>query len=308
MLEILIITAMIFPAISDIQNNEDILFYEDFEGGSIEEICKHWDSVSNQDNKVLKLSDDVSPDSLGKHSLQMTATLGENTGGHLYVRLKRPVDQVYARFYVKFAEDAEYIHHFVHIGGYNPSTSWAQGGAGECPNGDERITVGIEPHGDYGRFPAPGIWSFYNYWQEMKISADGRYWGNALRPSQPLIIPRNKWQCVEVMIKLNSEPDISDGELALWIDGKLVANFYKGVKISKWTGMGFNLVEDGGETFNGFRWRKSNDLKINFFWLLHYVTENAMRQNNVSNPKRKNTVWFDDIVVSTKYIGTINSK
>src|SRR5438034_7747503 len=40
---------------------------------------------------------------------QMTATLGENTGGHLYTRLPREVDKAYARFYVKFAADAAYI-------------------------------------------------------------------------------------------------------------------------------------------------------------------------------------------------------
>ena len=320
MLELLLFTAIIFPTLSNMQDNQvvgiaekyigdvgiendpDVLFHEDFETGDLEKIGKHWDSVSNENGKVMKLSDDVSPHSSGKKSLQMTATLGENTGGHLYVRLKKEVDQIYARFYVKFAEDAEYIHHFVHIGGYNPPTPWPQGGAGERPDGDERITVGIEPHGDYGHYPAPGIWSFYNYWQEMKISADGKYWGNALRPIKPAIIPRNKWQCVEVMIKLNSEPDIPDGELALWLDGKLIAHIAKGIQRGKWTGMGFDLLENGGEPFEGFRWRKSNDLKLNFFWLLHYVTENAYRQNRVNNPKRENTVWFDDIVVSTSYI------
>ena len=297
-----------YPGDEGISDDPDVLFAEDFEVDSIKEIAKHWDSISNKDGKVMQLSDDVPHNSPGKHSLQMTATLGENTGGHLYVRLKRPVDKVFARFYVKFPDDAEYIHHFVHIGGYNPPTSWPQGGAGERPRGDERVTIGIEPHGDYGRYPAPGVWSFYNYWHDMKISADGKYWGNALRPSKPAIVPRGKWQCVEVMIKLNSAPDVPDGELSLWLDGKLIAHFIKGIQRSKWSGMGFSLLEQDGELFEGFRWRMSNDLKINFFWLLHYVTENAMRQNNVTNPKLTNTVWFDDIVVSTKYVGLIKQK
>jgi len=291
-----------------IESDPDVLFAENFEADGIEEIAKHWDEASNKDGKVMQLSDDVPTNSSGKHSLQMTATLNENTGGHLYVRLKRSVDTVFARFYVKFADDAEYIHHFVHIGGYNPPTRWPQGGAGERPKGDERVTIGIEPHGDYGHYPAPGVWSFYNYWHEMKISADGKYWGNALRPIKPAIIPRGRWQCVEVMIKLNSAPDVPDGELALWLDGELIARFVKCVQRGKWSGMGFSLVDQGGEPFEGFRWRTSNDLKINFFWLLHYVTENAARQNRVTNPKRTNTVWFDDIVVSTRYVGPIKPK
>jgi len=67
-------------------------------------------------------------------------------------------------------------------------------------------------------------------------------------------------------------------------------------------------MDDGGEPFEGFRWRNSNDLKLNFFWLLHYVTENAARQNRVDNPEKENTVWFDDIVVATEYIGLISKQ
>ena len=54
-----------------------------------------------------------------------------------------------------------------------------------------------------------------------------------------------------------------------------------------------------------FRWRTSGDLKINFFWLLFYVTENAARQNHVANPNPIQRVAFDDIVISTEYIGPI---
>jgi len=58
----------------------------------------------------------------------------------------------------------------------------------------------------------------------------------------------------------------------------------------------------GTTPFEGFRWRTHADLKINFFWLLFYVTENAGRQNRVTAEK-ENRVWFDDIVVATEYIG-----
>jgi hypothetical protein len=153
--------------------------------------------------------------------------------------------------------------------------------------------------------PPPGQWSFYCYWQEMKVSADGRFWGNGIRPEQPAIVPKGRWQCVETMLKLNSGPDQADGELALWLDGKPVFKVGKGTPIARWTGMGFAL-NSGGEPFEGFRWRNSTDLKINFFWLLHYVTENAAHQNRVANPKRQNRVWFDDIVVATEYVGPIS--
>ncbi|MBM3501704.1 MAG: hypothetical protein FJX74_23875 [Armatimonadetes bacterium] len=165
--------------------------------------------------------------------------------------------------------------------------------------------MGIEPHGDYGRVPPPGQWSFYCYWPEMKISADGRYWGNALRPAEPAIVPKGRWQCVEIMLKLNSTPDAPDGELALWLDGEPSMHILRGAARDGWSGMGFNVLKEGGEPFEGFRWRTSTDLKVNFLWLLHYVTENAARQNNIAAPNPINRVWFDDIVVATSYIGPL---
>jgi len=112
---------------------------------------------------------------------------------------------------------------------------------------------------------------------------------------------------VEIMLKCNSEPARSDGELALWLDGKLAAHFLRGAGRSKWSGMGFKLLEEGGEPFEGFRWRTSNDLKVNFFWLLHYVTRRNLQRNRVRNPNPVNRVLFDDIVVSRTYVGPIKT-
>ncbi len=294
-----------YPGDRGIARDPDVLFAEDFAAGSIEDLSRRWSDVNKKESKVLAFSADVPPGSASKRSLQMTATLCENTGGHLYKRLPRGVDTVFARFYVKFAPDADYIHHFVTLGGYNPPTNYPQGGAGERPRGDDRITAGIEPYGDYGRYPAPGAWNFYTYWHEMKISADGKYWGNGLSTTTPLLTPKNRWQCVEVMLKLNSAPEMPDGELALWLDGKLAMHIHKGSPRGPWSGMGFRVLEQGGEPFEGFRWRTSSDLKINFFWLMHYVTENAARQNHVAQPNPVNRVWFANIVVSTAYVGPL---
>jgi predicted amidohydrolase len=296
------------PGDEGLAQDPRVLFAENFETGTLEEIGRRWGQISNKDNEVMAFSGDTPPGTLGKRSLLMTATLGRNTGGHLYTRLARGADKVFARFYVKFPADAAYIHHFVTLGGYNPPTPWPQGGAGERPRGDDRFTVGIEPYGNYGRFPAPGAWNFYTYWQDMKGSADGKYWGNSLTPVQPALTPRDRWQCVELMIQCNSSPEKADGELALWLDGQPVAHFRPGVQRGKWTGMGFSLLEQGGEPMEGFRWRSNPDLKVNFFWLMLYVTENAARQNRVANPNPVNRVWFDDIVLATEYIGPMAPK
>lgn len=293
-----------YPGDKGIERDASVLFTENFEAGSIADVGRRWTNSKNDKGQPLGFSDQVAPASSGKRCLQVTADLQANTGGDLYKKLPRGVDTAYARFYVKFADDADYIHHFVTLGGYNPPTNWAQGGAGEKPRGNDRVTVGIEPWGDWGRQAPPGMWNFYAYWFEMDKSRDGKYWGNSFRPAEPRLPPRGKWQCVELMLKLNSDPGKSDGELALWLDGKLAAHFYKGARVSHNAGA-FTLVKTGGEVFPGFRWRKSKDLQVNFFWLMHYVTENAGKQNNVKKPHRFNRVWFDDVVVATQYVGPI---
>ncbi|MCK4283680.1 MAG: hypothetical protein KAX44_05135, partial [Candidatus Brocadiae bacterium] len=297
-----------YPGDIGIDADPAVLLAESFETGTIGDLAERWSDISNRDGQVMAFSSDVPPASSGRRSLEVTATLGKDTGGHLYTRLRRGVDRAFARFYVKFPPDAGYIHHFVHLGGYNPSTPWPQGGAGERPRGDDRMTAGIEPFGGNGRFPPPGAWGFYVYWHEMKVSADGKYWGNGLRPARPAPVPRNRWQCVEIMLKCNSEPDRPDGELALWLDGELTAHFLRGAPRSQWTGMGFRLLDDNGEAFEGFRWRTSDELKVNFFWLLHYVTENSVRRNRVRYPNPTNRVLFDDIVVAATYIGPVKSQ
>ncbi len=293
------------PGDRGIAGDPAVLLAEDFEKGEIGDLSRKWTEVSNKDGKVLAWADGGPEGTGGKRSIQMTATLGQDTGGHLYAPLPRGVDTAYARFYVKFAEDAEYIHHFVWLGGHEPQTRWPNPRAGTRPEGNERFSVGIEPHGLHGKAAPPGVWAFYCYWDEMRISADGKYWGNGLRPIEDCVVPKGTWQCVEFMVKLNSAPEAHDGALALWLDGKPVADFRAGARRGAWSGMGFQLLGKGGEEFEGFRWRTSADLKVNYFWLEHYVTESAAAQNGVKEPRKVNRVWFDDVVVSTEYVGPI---
>jgi len=297
--------AALYPGDVGLATDPRVLLFEDFESGDKAALARRWEEVSDKDGTVLALVTDHPPGSSGNRSLEVTARLGHNTGGHLYRRLPRPVDRAFARFLVRFDETHGYTHHFVHFGGYHPATAWAQGGAGERPAGDDRFTVGMEPFGENGRFTPPGAWFLYTYWQDMKVSAGGRHWGNGLRPARPFLVPRGRWQCLEFMIQLNSKPETSDGELAFWVDGQLAAHFAPGTRRGPWTGMGFTQTESGGEEFEGFRWRKSTDLKINFFWLLDYVTESAPRQNGVTSPPEWNRVRFDHVVVAADYIGPI---
>ncbi len=290
-----------------IEGDASVIFAENFETGDFAEIVKRWGYTSIKNGEIQAFSGEVPPDSAGRRSLQMTAILGENKGGDLFTVLKPGFDKVYLRFYTRFAADHGYVHHFVALGGYNPPTPWPNPRAGTRPRGDDRIAVFIDPIGHYGRYPPPGIWGLYTYWKDMKVSADGGYWGNVLSPAQAVPVTRGRWTCVELMIKLNSSPEIRDGELALWIDGNPVMRFAKGMRRGPWSGMGFQLVESGGVPLEGLQLRTSMDLKINHLWLEHFVDEGAQRMNKVRSPNRVNRVWFDDIVVATEYIGPLAS-
>ncbi|HUG93879.1 MAG TPA: nitrilase-related carbon-nitrogen hydrolase, partial [Planctomycetaceae bacterium] len=232
-------------------------------------------------------------------------------GGHLYRRLLPGYDKLHVRFYVRFDPQCAPIHHFFHVGGYRPPTPFPQGGAGQRPRGDERFSVGIEPHGN------SWVWDYYAYWMEMRGSPPrGQTWGNSFIRDPQLAVARGEWICVETMITLNDVGD-SNGELALWIDGKRVSHVGKGFPGGKWVydrflpgdgggGVRWNdtrggpeqfTVAAGGEPFEGFRWRRDERLKINFLWVLFYMTRAP--EGHVSQ------VWFDDIVVATDYIGPL---
>jgi len=279
-----------------IEKDPDVIFVENFEADSLDVVKARWESVQNIE--IMSLSPDVPATSAGRKSLLMSHVGGKSTGGHLYRRLMPGYDQLYVRFYVKFDQDCYPIHHFVHLGGYNPPTPWPQGGAGIRPAGDARFTTGIEPYGNKWK------WDFYSYWMGMRSSPDNKSWGHDFINDDNLKVVREKWICVELMMKMNDPVTESNGEQAIWIDGKswkkdgqVISYLGKGFFKGKWVWDSF-LPDPKGEPFEGFQWRSDKDLNINFLWLLLYITKAP--EGHVSK------VWFDDIVVAKKYIGLIN--
>ena len=257
-----------YPNDVGIGTDTAVLLHEDFEAPQLDR--RRWPDISNKAG-ALKLVRDVDHVHGGEQALQITATLGVNTGGHLFRRFEQGAEKMHARFCVKFAKDCDYIHHFVHVAAELPAVAWPTGRAGELPAGDRKFTVGIEPWGRWGRYPPPGGWHFYCYWWKMKASPDGKYWGNDFAPKAYAVPQRDQWYCVEFMAKCNT-PGKDDGEAGLWIDGSRLA-YHANIN-----------------------WRSSEKLKLNAFWLMLYVTEQSTKN-------KVNTVWFDDVVVATEYIG-----
>ena len=164
-----------YPGDKGIEDDPRVLFVEDFETGTVEEIGARWGQIYKPEN--IDLSTDVHANSPGEKSIRM------RDNGYLFTH-PRGVDTMYARFYVKFHEKTGYIHHFVHLVADRNPKPWPKGGAGETPPGDEKFSTGIEPTGRWGQYSPPGVWNFYTYWHEMQTK-----WGSVFNGKQEPIEP-----------------------------------------------------------------------------------------------------------------------
>ncbi|MGE0759376.1 MAG: hypothetical protein AB7O38_20320 [Pirellulaceae bacterium] len=312
-----------YPGDVGIESDPDVIWVETFEG-SVDEICSHWESAAGKE--IMSKSDDVVAGSGGKESLLLTrvagGTAGYRDGGNLYRRLTNGsggygYDQVYFRFYMKFNAGHAPIHHYGSgLVGFNPPTPWAQGGAGERPQGDSRWSTQVEP----ANFDS---WNFYSYWQEMGGSPPrGQTWGNSFESGMPRrVVEKEKWICLEVMAKMNDVGQ-RNGEQAYWLDGKLSRT--SDGRVTSYLGQGFPSVGtwtfdkfrpyqrdegvewdyqslrgvpiEGGRPFSGFAWRNTPALNINAIWLYRYM----------SRPETGTSqVWWDHLVVARRYIGPL---
>jgi hypothetical protein len=300
-----------YPHDVGIEADPAVLFVESFEAGSLERVLARWEDATPRE--LLSLRDDVPAASAGKKSLRMHKRPGDGSrGARLYRRLRpdggQGYAQLHARMYVKLAKRSDPIHHFgASLGGNHPSTARPAVDAGKRTRGDASFWTEVEP-GEAWR------WDFYTYWMEMRSwqNEDGSgsvVTGNAFlragadmewAPAGPEV-RRDEWTCLEVMVKLNDPVSARNGEQAFWIDGELVR---KDGQVVSHLGEGFprgSWLRDkwsphpAGVPFEGFRWRSSPELLLNFLWLYVYTEQDDYDI----------AVDFDDVVVATSYIGPL---
>ena len=290
-----------YPGDVGIGDDPDVIYATGFEDGTPGALKK------NRAGVVILNAPEIAR--TGKGCARITAIRGKDTGGDLIYTWEPASDQCFARVYVKFHKDTVTPHHFIGMGGRGPNYEWG-GGAGFRPKGDSRFGATIEPPNldkpDSG-------WHFYNYWHEMHSwqtphgAADGRpnaFYGNNFRPdNQRPFVGREKWICVEWMVKVNTIGE-HDGELAFWIDGKKVGHWGPGFPVGSWIRDRF--VTSGSwnkdpKPFEGFDWRTDERLKVNRLWLQWYVSDRVTEGGKTDT----NIVYFDDLVVAKKYIGPI---
>jgi hypothetical protein len=214
----------------------------------------------------------------GKGALKLTAKAndGQSSGASAVRWLGNAGhDCLHLRYWIRYAKDYDQgnlNHTGGSLAGVAGDFQWAgMGTAGQRPAGDDHFSTRVEGWRDWRRTAAPGWLFCYAYWMDMKRDRDGNYWGNMMGPAEgERIVPaRDRWLCVEQRVQVNTVGK-ADGELAVWLDGKLYLHY------------------------TGFRWRSSEEVRLKRTALMVYV--HAAEQDN--------TVSYDDVVVATGYVGT----
>jgi hypothetical protein len=134
---------------------------------------------------------------------------------------------------------------------------------------------------------SPGPLAFYVYHPEQRhqwgehffpsgrmfpYGGNPNYFGPSFVRRTDLTPDRDRWICYEFMVKANT-PGQRDGRLAFWIDGRLAADF------------------------PNLRLRDVPTLKANIISIGLYTMNEAI--------KGPCTMWYDDVVAATSYIGPV---
>lgn len=274
-----------------IKNHPAVIFASGFE-----EEFSGW-ALDARDRRISSIFNDPAIVHSGSRCCRSVAIRHKNTGGCVTYSFPKGEDQIFLRFYCRFDKDAVMPHHFVKIRAIRKGVRTR---AGVQPLGDKAFWTGIEPLRDR-------TWRFYTYWHKMHsgranpTGVKGDYYGNTFTVKGQPLVEREKWICVEAMVKANTVGK-SDGEMAFWIDGKLTGWWRPGSPKGTWVRSRFVIPGPRPRPFEGFDFRTDSAVMINQIALVWYVTEKYAKLGK----SLRNIVYFDDVVVARRYIGPMN--
>jgi hypothetical protein len=266
-----------YPKDAGIGRDKAVLFHDDFETGTV---GAAWDEVNRRKGRgATAAAEPVAAETdkaiaRGERSARVQLRKDGHEDVTLVKWLKPGHDELFMRYYVRYGSDYGYHGH----GGGGFMADAGKGnfkGAGKAPDGDKFFWATLEPIGPRNGWDPPGALIFYAYWWKMKADGRGNYWGNWFAPEPARVPKRETWVGVEWRVKANT-PGKDDGELDCWIDG-----------------------EKCGACRN-INWRSAGELKVNKVQLSLWLEPGAYARAGGGTTR---TVWYDDVVVATKYIG-----
>ncbi|MGE0788848.1 MAG: hypothetical protein AB7S26_24455 [Sandaracinaceae bacterium] len=281
----------------------DVIWFEDFEEGSLSAMEARYDQVRNNGRFTL-ISE--TPNGSGS-ALAMRAGQGQDAVD-LYKQLP-DADEWYVRWYARYEAGVPWHHSGMWFGGYNPSMGYPSPMAGRRPNGDDRFSIAIEPvfGGPAGeRFDTYDYWMGMHSWMADPIDDDGTaYYGNALIHRNDFTLDETSWVCLEVHVRINPDPASSAGAiLEVWKNDALMQRFDDTSPMGYWIRDKFCPDGADGRECTDYpapfdqtldlRVRNTSALRLNAFWPQNYITDPAM-----------GTLDFDQMVVARRRVGCI---
>jgi hypothetical protein len=273
-----------YPGDVGITSDPAVIFADDFESyASAASLPSRWNEVFHSAN--IRIASEQGNFFGGSKALEFTvAKQSGEVSNHAGKYVSPERDVLFLRYYAKF--DAGFN---VLGSSHNGSTVSARYCCpGQRADGYNKFSVSYEA----GRWDAgtsnPGSLNIYVYHPDQRdIYGDHFYPTGRILPfdrtpgdfgpefvARPEVVPvLGRWYCYELMVKANT-PGQRDGRIAMWLDGKLIADF------------------------PNLRLRETSALKIDRFTIDLHVGSNTL-----AVAKK----WYDNVVAATSYIGPMVS-
>ena len=282
------------PGDAGIASDPAVIFADDFESyAKPADLGKRWDNLyQRQFVRVTTAPDNVYR---GKQALEFTLPRQEaELSDAVEKALKPERDILFLRYYSKYESPYDVVgssHNGASISAhYNDSKGQATPGV--AANGTNKFLANLETWRGEAATPSPGNLNIYIYHPGQRSQWGDHFFPTGLvAPNTSLafdfgptfvkrteVMPKlDRWYCYEFMVKANTPgaaggPGKSDGRIAVWVDGKLVADFMH------------------------LRLRDVEALKIDRFGLCFHIKSNA---------KGVSRKWYDNVVAATSYIGPV---
>jgi len=271
----------------NIASDPAVIFADDFESySSVSGLTSKWDSLYHSGNfSIVTAAANVYR---GQKAVEIRVPQSSQEVSNALVKLVNPErDVLFLRFHSKFETSFDAFDS-THHGGSISAHYYNNGQAtpGVPANGTNTFLVNYECFRDQASTPSPGELNIYIYHPEQRSQ-----WGDHFFPtgtvlpnssqshdfgptfvSRPNVVPTlGQWHSYEFMVKANT-PGQRDGRIALWYDGKLIADF------------------------PNLRLRDVSSLKIDHFELDMHIG------SNTGGATKK---WYDNVVAATSYIGPL---
>jgi len=274
-----------YPGDVGITRDPNVLFTDDFEGGSTG-FDNNWGGID-----YTTIPENVNG---GKRAAELTLPYprtSKETGKGFNYHFKQGYDVLHLRYYAKYSKTTELYHGGTHNGGAilarAPGVPDAKPGIPADGKNEYTVLLDTVRSVDDPKVVSPGPLAFYVYHPEQRhqwgehFFASGKmfpyggnpnYFGPSFVKRPDLTPDRDRWICYEFMVKANT-PGQRDGRLAFWIDGRLAGDF------------------------PNLRLRDVPTLKANIISIGLYTMNEAI--------KSPCTMWYDDVVAATSYIGPV---